>query len=192
MAEETNNTEVVENGAVDIHSKTTSEESGKTFTQQELDDIVEARVARAVKKAQKDAEEKIQKAQSEGERLAKMTKDERAKEEEAKRLSALEEREKALATKELQIEARNLLSEEGLPADFLDVVMADTADQVKENITNVRKLFDAAVEKRVNERLTQKTPRTGTGAVSMTKAEIMAVEDDNERMKLIAEHRNLF
>ncbi|MCK6362095.1 phage capsid protein, partial [Streptococcus agalactiae] len=48
------------------------------------------------------------------------------------------------------------------------------------------------VEKRVNNRLTQKPPRTGNGSVGMTKAEIMAVEDDDERMRLIAENRNLF
>ncbi|HER5260101.1 TPA: phage capsid protein, partial [Streptococcus pyogenes MGAS9901] len=30
------------------------------------------------------------------------------------------------------------------------------------------------------------------GSVGMTKADIMAIEDDDERMRLIAENRNLF
>ena len=188
MAEETN-TEVVETETVD-NPKTT--EADKTFTQDELDHIVQERVKRAVAKAQKDAEDKIKQAQSEGERLAKLTKDERAKEEEAKRLADLEAREKAIAIKELRIETQSLLSDEGLPIEFLDVVMADTAESVKDNIASIRKVFDEAVEKRVNERLTQDKPRRGATAGVMSKAEIMAVQDANERQKLIAENLELF
>ena len=186
MAEETN-TEVVETEGVD---NTGTTEANKTFTQDELDHIVQERVKRAVAKAQKDAEDKIKQAQSEGERLAKLTKDERAKEEEAKRLADLEAREKAIAVKELRIETQSLLADEGLPIEFLDVVMADTA--VKDNIASVRKVFDEAVEKRVNERLTQDKPRRGATAGAMSKAEIMAVTDVNERQKLIAENLELF
>lgn len=188
MAEETN-TEVVETEEVDNPGNA---EVDKTFTQDELDHIVQERVKRAVAKAQKDAEDKIKQAQSEGERLAKLTKDERAKEEEAKRLADLEAREKAIAVKELRIETQSLLSDEGLPIEFLDVVMADTAETVKDNIASVRKVFDEAVEKRVNERLTQDKPRRGATAGAMSKAEIMAVKDVNERQKLIAENLELF
>ena len=188
MAEETN-TEVVETETVDNPEAT---EADKTFTQDELNHIVQERVQRAVAKAQKDAEDKIKQAQSEGERLAKLTKDERAKEEEAKRLADLEAREKAIAVKELRIETQSLLSDEGLPIEFLDVVMADTAESVKDNIASIRKVFDEAVEKRVNERLTQDKPRRGATAGAMSKAEIMAIQDANERQKLIAENLELF
>ena len=188
MAEETN-TEVVEAETVDNPEAT---EADKTFTQDELNHIVQERVQRAVAKAQKDAEDKIKQAQSEGERLAKLTKDERAKEEEAKRLADLEAREKAIAVKELRIETQSLLSDEGLPIEFLDVVMADTAESVKDNIASIRKVFDEAVEKRVNERLTQDKPRRGATAGAMSKAEILAVKDASERQKLIAENLELF
>lgn len=188
MAEETN-TEVVETETVDNPETT---EADKTFTQDELNHIVQERVQRAVTKAQKDAEDKIKQAQSEGERLAKLTKDERAKEEEAKRLADLEAREKAIAVKELRIETQSLLSDEGLPIEFLDVVMADTAESVKDNIASIRKVFDEAVEKRVNERLTQDKPRRGATAGAMSKAEILAVKDASERQKLIAENLELF
>jgi hypothetical protein len=126
------------------------------------------------------------------ERLAKLSKDERAKEEENKRLSAIEERERAVAEKEMRIETQTLLAEKGLPSEFLNVVLAPTAEEVKDNIENLQAIFDSAVETRVNERLTQKAPRMGTGSASMTKEEIMAVKDDEERLKLIAAHRNLF
>lgn len=102
MAEETN-TEVVETEEVDNPGNT---EVDKTFTQDELDHIVQERVKRAVAKAQKDAEDKIKQAQSEGERLAKLTKDERAKEEEAKRLADLEAREKQSQSKNYALKHR--------------------------------------------------------------------------------------
>ena len=188
MAEETN-TEVVEAETVDNPETT---EADKTFTQDELNHIVQERVQRAVAKAQKDAEDKIKQAQSEGERLAKLTKDESANAEEAKRSADLEAREKAIAVKELRIETQSLLSDEGLPIEFLDVVMADTAESVKENIASIRKVFDEAVEKRVNERLTQDKPRRGATAGAMSKAEIMAIKDVSERQKLIAENLELF
>ena len=86
MAEETN-TEVVEAETVDNPEAT---EADKTFTQDELDHIVQERVKRAVAKAQKDAEDKIKQAQSEGERLAKLTKDERAKEDKLYRIDEFE------------------------------------------------------------------------------------------------------
>ncbi|MDK6256901.1 DUF4355 domain-containing protein, partial [Escherichia coli] len=97
--------------------------------------------------------QEIEEAKSEAERLAKLSKDEREKEQERKRKEELDKREKAIAYKELRIETRSQLSEEGLPLEFLDVVMADNADAISENIKNIRVVFDEAVEKRVDERL---------------------------------------
>ena len=57
---------------------------------------------------------------------------------------------------------------------------------------NAQAIFDKAVEARVDERLTQKAPRKGTGPVSMTKAEIMAIENDEERQAMIAANIGLF
>ena len=188
MAEETN-TEVVETETVD-NPETTEVE--KTFTQDELDHIVQERVKRAVAKAQKDAEDKIKQAQSEGERLAKLTKDERAKEEEAKRLADLEAREKAIAVKELRIGTQSLLADEGLPIEFLDVVMADTAEAVKDNIASVRKVFDEAVEKRVKDRVAQDRLRRGSAAGARTEAEMMGGKDVSGRQRRIAENVELF
>ena len=132
------------------------------------------------------------KAIAAGERLAKLTKDERAKEEEAKRIQAIEERERALAIKEMRVATQTLLSEEGLPSEFIDFVIDETAEATKEKIGTLRQIFDKAVEARVDERLTQKAPRKGTGPVSMTKAEIMAIENDEERQAMIAANIGLF
>ncbi|MCK1203089.1 DUF4355 domain-containing protein, partial [Streptococcus uberis] len=97
-----------------------------------------------------------------------------------------------IAEKEMRIETQTLLVEKGLPLEFIDIVLATTAEEVKTNIDNLQTIFDSAVEKRVDERLTQEKPRTGNGSQTMTKAEIMAIKDDNERLNAIAANRNLF
>ncbi|OHX28333.1 capsid and scaffold protein [Streptococcus phage Javan273] len=190
MAEETNAAEVVEE--VDTQKTEVVEEGkqdgGRTFTRADISKMITAERA----KWESEQADAVEKARSEGERLAKLSKDQRAKEEEQKRLDAIAEREKAVAEKEMRLETQTLLAEKGLPADFTNVVLAATAEEVKANIDSLQSIFDKAVETRVNERLTQETPRTGNGTNQMTKAEIMAIQDDTERMNAIAANRNLF
>lgn len=168
------------------------EKAERTFTRAEFGKAIAAEIAKARASWEAEQAEAIEKAKSEGERLAKLTKDERAKEEEAKRIQAIEERERALAIKEMRVATQTLLSEEGLPGEFNDFVIDETAEATKEKIGTLRQIFDKAVEARVDERLTQKAPRKGTGPVSMTKAEIMAIENDEERQAMIAANIGLF
>lgn len=189
MAEENVTTETKEQ--VDTQNETVEQvkqENERTFTR---DDIAKMMTAERAKWEAEQADA-IEKARSEGERLAKLSKDERAKEEEQKRLDAITERERLVAEKEMRIETQTLLVEKGLPLEFIDIVLATTAEEVKTNIDNLQTIFDSAVEKRVDERLTQEKPRTGNGSQTMTKAEIMAIKDDNERLNAIAANRNLF
>ncbi len=168
------------------------EKAERTFTRAEFGKAIAAEIAKARASWEAEQAEAIEKAKSEGERLAKLTKDERAKEEEAKRIQAIEERERALAIKEMRVATQTLLSEEGLPGEFIDFAIDETAEATKEKIGTLRQIFDKAVEARVDERLTQKAPRKGTGPVSMTKAEIMAIENDEERQAMIAANIGLF
>ena len=128
------------------------EKTERTFTRAEIGKMLAAERA----KWEDEQAEIIEQAKSEGERLAKMTKDERAKEEEARRIQAIEERERVLAEKEMRVATQTLLSEEGLPVEFLDFVISETAEVTKEKIGLLRSVFDKAVESRVDERLAQK------------------------------------
>lgn len=172
--------------------ETKQEKTERTFTRAEIGKMLAAERAKWEDEQAEIIEQAKEQAKSEGERLAKMTKDERAKEEEARRIQAIEERERVLAEKEMRVATQTLLSEEGLPVEFLDFVISETAEVTKEKIGLLRSVFDKAVESRVDERLAQKAPRKGTGPVSLTKAEIMAVEDDEQRQALIAANIGLF
>ena len=167
--------------------ETKQEKTERTFTRAEIGKMLAAERA----KWEDEQAEIIEQAKSEGERLAKLTKDERAKEEEAKRLKAIEEREQAIAEREMKMATMALLVEEGLPQEFLGHVLAPTAEEVKAKISDLRNVFDKEVEKRVNERLVQSTPRRGA-INGLTKEDIMAIENDDERQRAIAENIQLF
>lgn len=167
------------------------EKSERTFTRAEFGKAVAAEIAKARASWEAEQAEALELAKSEGERLAKLTKDERAKEEEAKRIKAIEEREQAIAEREMKMATMALLVEEGLPQEFLGHVLAPTAEEVKAKISDLRNVFDKEVEKRVNERLVQSAPRRGA-INGLTKEDIMAIENDDERQRAIAENIQLF
>lgn len=171
--------------------ETKQEKSERTFTRAEFGKAVAAEIAKARATWESEQAEALEFAKSEGERLAKLTKDERAKEEEAKRIQAIEERERAIAEREMKMATMALLVEEGLPQEFLGHVLAPTAEEVKAKISDLRNVFDKEVEKRVNERLVQSTPRRGA-INGLTKEDIMAIENDDERQQAIAENIQLF
>lgn len=171
--------------------ETKQEKSERTFTRAEFGKAVAAEIAKARASWEAEQAEALELAKSEGERLAKLTKDERAKEEEAKRLKAIEEREQAIAEREMKMATMALLVEEGLPQEFLGHVLAPTAEEVKAKISDLRNVFDKEVEKRVNERLVQSPPRRGA-INGLTKEDIMAIENDDERQQAIAENIQLF
>ena len=171
--------------------ETEQEKSERNFTRAEFGKAVAAEIAKARASWEAEQAEALELAKSEGERLAKLTKDERAKEEEAKRLKAIEEREQAIAEREMKMATMALLVEEGLPQEFLGHVLAPTAEEVKAKISDLRNVFDKEVEKRVNERLVQSTPRRGV-INGLTKEDIMAIENDDERQRAIAENIPLF
>lgn len=171
--------------------ETKQEKSERTFTRAEFGKAVAAEIAKARASWEAEQAEALELAKSEGERLAKLTKDERAREEEAKRIQAIEERERAIAEREMKMATMSLLVEEGLPQEFLGHVLAPTAEEVKAKISDLRNVFDKEVEKRVNERLVQSAPRRGA-INGLSKEDIMAIENDDERQRAIAENIQLF
>lgn len=185
-------TEAIEKDVVQEEQvETKQKKSERIFTRAEFGKAVAAEIAKARATWESEQAEALELAKSEGERLAKLTKDERAKEEEAKRIKAIEERERAIAEREMKMATMALLVEEGLPQEFLGHVLAPTAEEVKAKISDLRNVFDKEVEKRVNERLVQSTPRRGA-INGLTKEDIMAIENDDERQQAIAENIQLF
>ena len=139
----------------------------KTFTQDELNAIIDKRLERE----RKDAQARIDKAVTEAQKLAKMNADERAEHERQELQKKLAEREAEVTKRELRAEAKSQLSDKGLPVELAEVLPDTDADTTSAAVAAVEKVFRAAVEKGVTERLKGNPPKVGQPAQGTTIAE---------------------
>lgn len=133
--------------------------------QAEFDRRVQKAVNTAVTKAQQKWQTLADENLSEAEKLAKMTKEEKAQYMQKKKEKELSDREAAITRKELMAEAKNTLAEKKLPAGLAEVLNYTDADACNQSIAAVEKAFQSAVEASVQERLKggkpPKTPPSG-------------------------------
>lgn len=135
----------------------------KTYTRDELNKIISAEKEKVKAELIKDAEAK----RTEAEKLAKMDAEEKHKYELAK---AEKEKNDALAklnAYELKEQATKIANEKELDISLLDIIdySKETADSVKEKIESIDNAFKKVIEKRVNEKLQEKSPRNVTSAL---------------------------
>ena len=100
---------------------------------------------------------------SEAEKLAKMTKEEKAQYMQNKKEKELSDREAAVTRSELMAEAKNNLSDEGLPVELAEVLNYTDADACKKSMETVKKAFQTAVEEKLKGgKPPKKAPETNT------------------------------
>lgn len=149
MSEETNT------GAV-VDTEPTEE---KTYTQAELDDLLQKegdrRVTEALKKAEKKNADKVKEAQ----KLAAMNEQQKFEYELEQREAAIIEKEKALMLAENKNEASKILAEKGLSLQLVDFVVAEDAETMNANISLLEKSFKASVKAEVEKRLGSNSPK---------------------------------
>lgn len=126
------------------------DDQNKSFDDVLKDSNYQAEFDRRVQKAIKTAQEKWDLAMndklSEAEKLAKMTKEQKAEYEEKKRIKALEDREAAVTKKELMAEAKNTLTDKHLPVGLAELLNYSDADSCNKSIEVLEKAFQEAVE----------------------------------------------
>lgn len=183
---ETNEEEKVDK--VDNQQEETKQEEVKTFTQDEIDEMVKSNVDRAVAKALHKADEQ----RKEAEKLAAMNAKEKAEYEMNKKAQDLEERERNIQLRELTAEAKDMLIEKGLSSDLSSILDYKDAESVKESINIIEAAINKEAEKQVIERLKGRTPKTKNINSAITKEEIEKIEDGVERRRLIQENIHLF
>jgi len=189
MAEEVKNEEVVEEveqEEVDTQ-ETTEQQPEKTYTQEELEEIVKARVAREKKAAEKAVEE--------ASKLAKMNEEEKREFEYQKLQEELAELKRKDAYYGLSREASKMLAEHDIQADddLLQFVVKDDAEGTQTAVNAFVELFNAKVEQGVQKALSGRTPRANVNAnQAVTKESIMGIKDSAQRIKAIQENQHLF
>lgn len=138
------------------------QQTEQTFTQADVDRIVNQRLARAQRDEAKRIEQARAEARSEAEKLAQMSESQRAEherqraEQEAQdREAAIAKREADITRRELKAEAIDTLSKRGLPRGLEAVLDYTSAEACSTSIDAVEKVFREAVQAGVDERLRQ-------------------------------------
>ena len=144
----------------------------KTFTQKDLDSIIDKRLARE----RKEAETRIREAVTEAQKLAKMSADERLEHERVERENQLKDREGEITRRELKAEAKAQLADKGLPVEFADALPLTDAESVQTAIEVFDKAFRVAVEKGVNERLKGQPPKVSQAEKAMSEKDRLVAE----------------
>ena len=149
-----------QNTGVDTTTDTsTTGTETKTYTQEEVDKMlqseVDRRITSALKKQAKSNEAKIKEAQ----KLAQMNESEKYQYELEQREKAIEEKEKALALAENKNEASKILADKGLSLSLVDFVVAEDAETMNSNIRLLEKAFKDSVKREVEKRLSSSAPK---------------------------------
>lgn len=170
---------------VDQANVDAEKETEKTFTQDEVNKIVQDRLAK--EKA------KNEKAQEEAKKLAKMNAEQKNHYMVEQLQKELEEYKTKEAKNDMIKEANSMLKDNDitLPDEIVAMLIGDNAEDTKVCVDSFSKAFKTAVERAVNEKLKGKTPKQKSVA-GITREDILSVKDRQERQRLIEENEELF
>ena len=174
------NEEVIENIETTEQVENVEVKNGKTFTQEELDKILNKKFAQWQKKTEE--------AKLEAERRAKLTEAEKLAEE-RKEFEALK--------KQFEYEKRvnstsKVLASNNLPVEFADFLISDSDEATTQRVDLFKNAFNEAVEKLVNERLKGNTPKVGTSKTLEVTKEQFKKMDLMQRQELFNKNRELY
>lgn len=169
--------------------ETETQETTKTYTQEEVLKLLQSETDKRVTAALKTQQKKYEKQLS----LSKLDGDERAKAEKDNRIAELEEQLAAFQIERNRSELKSVLSSRGLSAEFADIIsINDDIEASQANIDKLDKLFKAAVKAEVEKRLAGSAPKNGasvTGEITKEDAKKMSLA---QMMELQAKNPELY
>ncbi|HFI0143463.1 TPA: DUF4355 domain-containing protein [Streptococcus suis] len=156
MAEDTKDA-VVETEKETVDTSETAETTEKTFTQDEVNSLIEKRLAKQEKSFNKRIQEKL----DEAEKLHQMNAAQKAEYEAQKQAAYIAELEAKINRSGLEKEASKILSGVGIAVDdnILGFVVKDTAEATKEAVESFSVLVNKLADNKVSKMLKGKTPK---------------------------------
>ena len=137
--------------------------TAKTYTEAEFISEVDRRVSQAQAKWAAELDKKLNTARSEGEKLAKMSADEREKAKFETDKKEFESERAKYEAERLEFEAVKQLSENKLPVSFAKMCTGKSAEETKANIETFKTAWGEALQSAVNDRMRGTTPKAGNG-----------------------------
>lgn len=172
------------NTNVETKETTDTQESKetKTYTQEEVDALLQREGDKRVSAALKKQQRKFDEAQ----KLASMSEEEKHDYEYNQKVAELEKREAEIAKKELAQETMKQLTEKGLPSTAAQFLVAVDAEHTNENIKAFEKMWLEAIEGEIKKRIATGTPKAASaksGAVSKEQFKKMTVAQRSDLYK---------
>lgn len=130
----------------------------KGFTQEQVDSIVADRLKRAAADSEKATRKAVAEALAEQERKSKLSEEQRLSEERKAKEDEIAQKERNITIRENRADAVEELAKQGIDTSLVDFVVDVNKDKTMANIKSLTKAFSSAVEKKVNEKLSGKTP----------------------------------
>lgn len=158
----------------------------KTFTKDEVEQMISDRIKREREKAEAD--------KAEAKRLAKMNADQKKDYEIDKQTKRAEEAEQKLARYEMQGQARKMFEESGVNVndDDLSLVVTSEDETTQDNVNKLIAFAKRIREDVKNEMLTGKTPKTnGNVAKNVTQSQFDLMSS-KQKAELYQENPDLF
>lgn len=184
MAEEQKTT-VEEPKEEQVDTQQEVESTEKTFTQSQLDEIIQKEKAKAKRSAEKEYQAKM----DEAEKLRQMNEAQKAEYEQEKQRAYIAELEAKINRIGLEREASKMLSEGGIAVDdkILGLVVKDTAESTQEAVESFVALVNELADKKVSEKLKGKTPKkmedTSAGEITKEQFNRMGYQSRNELLQ---------
>ncbi len=158
----------------------------RTYTDEEVDAIVERKLARWRKQREQEV--------AEAAKLAEMNATQRLEYERDQANKRLAEYERRDAVRQMTDESRRQLRDAGVdvPDDVVSMLVGEDAEATKAAVDGFAAAFRDAVEAEVKRRLAGGAPRSGVDASGMTAEQILAIKDPMERQRAIKENMKKF
>lgn len=175
-------------------TKTFDEILAEESYQSEFDRRVQKAITTAVTNEQSKWQALTDDKLTEAEKLAKMTKEEKAEYRAKKLEKEIADLKRQNVLSDMSKTARKMLADEEitLPDELLGRLVAEDAENTKVAVDSFAKLFKAAVQDAVKDALKGKTPKAGASGTKLTREQILAISNTAERKKMIAENIELF
>ena len=132
----------MDNENIQVQEETTT----KTFTMDEVEQMIAEGRKKALDEATKRADERFAQRQREAEKLAQMNENQKREYELEQRENAIAEKEKALAMAENRTVASSILLEKGISTKLVDFVVDTDAEIMNNNISLLEREFKASVK----------------------------------------------
>lgn len=147
---------------VGIDTTTGEETVEKTYTESEVQAMLQREADRRVSSALNKQKKEFEKKVAESEKLKAMDENQRKEYEYSQKLQELEAREREFAIAQNKLEATKVLANRELPIEFVDYIVAEDAETMMENISTFERAFKSAVADAVAKKIASPAPKNGT------------------------------